>query len=389
MHKHDLAALPPHARRAAQVSLLLQRDASRSARHCRGCGALPALCCCAEWRAQAAALAACPHAVSVFLHPRELHRSNSTHHCILALLGSGRAAAVVVAGAGGAAEAQGGGSDCGGDGDGGAPFVSAARAYADVQAACAASGRSPVVLFPSAAALTVAQWRAASDAPRGGAHHVILLDSTWSESQCMARELAALGADFVRLSLPEAGVVSLFQACRKQPAEGKVCTAEALAYFFNELAGGGDVAAGAPCGGSSGSPFAGPHLHFALLPSLRSAQCRALLYALAVSVDRQSKQTGLIKGCARSSRGAGFRTWRLGAGAGPWLGALPAWLLERVCELAYGRGGVCSSGYFPRSAGSSGGGGGGGAAEPAWVRSSRVPLAHCSRALSDFARGVW
>jgi DTW domain-containing protein YfiP len=373
MHKASLLALPPQDRRNAQVSLLLEREKLRSSNHC-ACGTLrsqaPALCLCRRLSALASTFSSLPHAVSVFLHPRELHRNNSTHHLIVSLL-RGHGEAVVVAGGSTSAE--------GGEAAAPSGFQSATAAFGRIQASCEAAGRTPLVLFPCAAALTVEEWR--KSAPSASAH-VVLLDSTWSEAQCVARELASRGATFVKLGLPEGGVASLFQACRRQPAEGKVCTAEALAYFFEEL--GGGCLQGLP-GGSSGSTFAGPHLHTALLPSLTSHHAKALLTAVAMSVDRQVKQTGML-GSSKHSRGAGFRTWELGEGAGPLLGALPAHVLERVAELAYGRSSVCPSGYYQR--GRFAKEGGGEASAPPWVEAT-VPLARCSKALLHFSRGQW
>ena len=214
----------------------------------------------------------------------------------------------------------------------------------------------------------------------------------------MARELALLGAAFVQLTLPEAGVVSVFQAVRRQPAEGKVCTAEALAFLLEEMhawrqRGQALVPPPPPplppplplppdAAELPASPFAGPHLHFAALPALASARAKALVLAAACLVDRHVKQTSMLGG--RHSRGAGFRTWRLGAGAGPLLGGLPAHLVERICAFAYGEGRVAASGYFARTQARTGGVG-----VPAAHCGARVPLAQASTALSVFAGGGW
>jgi DTW domain-containing protein YfiP len=391
-HTKALRTLPPQERRAAQVSLLLSRDQHKSSGHCV-CGTLPAYCFCSELANLSPLFSTLHHHVSVFLHPRELHRNNSTHHLIQLLL-QGRCSTVVVAGCSGGEAAPSAASPS-------PAFSSCSAAYAAVLASCAATGATPVVLFPSASAASIPAWQAAALPTPASPAHIILLDSTWSESLAMSRELAALGASFVSLALPPAGLVSLFQACRRQPMEGKVCTAEALAYMLHELRGGGVPPTTLPPQQQQQqqppSPLAVTRLHTALLPALRSAHSQALLHALAVSVDRQTKQMGMLGGAA--SRGPGFRTWQLGVeGAGPFLGAVPAHVLERVCEYAYGPGAVCPSGFFRRFAGQqsrqkAGGssGSGGGAAEAAlepW-QARLAPLAQCSKALAAFAQGQW
>jgi DTW domain-containing protein YfiP len=346
-----LHALPPHARRAAQVRGIISRGAARVGRLCAGCGAAAALglCFCGELGALSAKMEKCPHALLTLLHARELVRSNSTHRLLAALWPRGDAAVVVHG------DAAGGGA--------------AAAAWARVLRESAVDGRAPLVLFPASGALGVAAVRARFPAARGA--RLVLCEGTWCEARTLAKDLAALGATLCKLQpLPHP---ALFQACRRQPAPGKVSTAEAVALFCEEWLRAGQAPGAAapfplpppplpPPLGPPAAPFSQAlHLHAARLPTVRSSHAQVTLLAVATLVDRAAAQTGLLGG--PHSRGAGYRTWVLGPSCGPFLGAVPAWIVERVCEYAYGPGAAMPSGYLERARPRKGGGGGEGGEE--------------------------
>jgi hypothetical protein len=135
------------------------------------------------------------------------------------------------------------------------------------------------VLFPGSGALTVPQWLASASAPWGcnsrsgnaepslrtkdfgaddsGSHadssharsnssasssgpgqtkSVVLVDGTWRQARRMAKHLAAVllpGVPQVTLTLEGPSRLSVFR--RKQSAEGRVCTSEALSLFLGEV----------------------------------------------------------------------------------------------------------------------------------------------------------
>ncbi len=70
--------------RDEQILGMLERQKVSLAKHCV-CGPLPRYCMCKHLERERAKLFALQHAVQVFIHPRELSRSNSTHRLLLAL----------------------------------------------------------------------------------------------------------------------------------------------------------------------------------------------------------------------------------------------------------------------------------------------------------------
>lgn len=350
---------------------MLERQKVSLAKHCV-CGPLPRYCMCKHLARERAKLFALRHAVQVFIHPRELSRSNSTHRLLLALFDDQTCGLEVVGGVHGGSvegvvkEKEEGEDKEGEDKEGGGStppppgvtFTSTKEAWGRVLASCQRTGRTPAVLFPSPHSQPIPTWLASlTPQQRSKGAHVVALEATWSETSSMARELHALGAPFVSLS--SLGGPSLFQPCRKQVAATKVCTAEAVALFLGEC----------------GHPY----------------HSKVLLDCLRTLVDRITRQTGLI---CPTARGSGHRTWELGEGGGEHLGRIPAWCVERIAEYAYGVGSVCPSFYRERRAG--GGSvacswevGREGSALPPPSQYTQTPLAHASKSLYFFAAGHW
>ena len=303
----EILKLPPSGRREVQLVKILSRALDKTSKRLNCvCGPLPAYCFCDVLNLERKKLVAMPHSLRVFLHPRELSRSNSTHRFLLSLFGSRGGFDVL--------------GSSGGDAGGGFTTSTTAEAWNRVGESCKVSGQRPCVLFPGAHSVPLQDWYArVPTEERTAGLHIVVLDSTWSESNSMARELASLGAPFVSLT-ETASPASLFSACRKQAAPSKVCTAEAVAAMIGELGGAG------------------------------AYHSRVILYCCKALVDRVTRQTGLVGPLAR---GPGYRTWSLGeSGAGAFLGRLPTWILELVGEYAYGPGvGVIPGGYFWRLSG--------------------------------------
>lgn len=271
--------------RDAQLARVVERSVASTANKCVACGLLHRYCACSSsaWRSSRMQLSRCPIALATILHSRELGRGTSTHRLLGHIFPDADTYVVKWRGDG---------------------------FWAHIQTLCAADGRTPFVLFPSATAMSARE--ACVGLPRNRIR-VVVLDGHWKEAAKLA-SIIPPGVAFITLSgTTDSNAVSLFQACRTQPAEGKLCTAEAVGCALDEII------------GSSGYGSA-----------IRSA--------LRTFVDCHVRQLHLI-GLGPHTRGVGYRTWTLGPSAGA-LGAVPAYLVELIANFAGHA--VAPSGYRPR-----------------------------------------
>ena len=226
------SSAPPSDVRAAQVARTLARTDARTGGRCGGCGlqVLPprSHCVCALVRPLR-----CRHAVTTVIHPCELARASSTHR----LLARGLQA-------------------CDTRVWNTPAWPDVAAVWADVRAQCAVSGRAPAVLYPAPHAVPVAAFYAAlPPRQRAAGLHLIVIDGTWSNARCIAKQLPALleppggGAAPTDGCAPVAVCVgprqphTLFHPLRAQPSPGRVSTLEAVALVLDEcraVDGGGD-----------------------------------------------------------------------------------------------------------------------------------------------------
>jgi len=380
------AALPPDERAAAvaalrdaQVSRALARAAAALAPKCAYCALLSRFCACAPWawaRARLRGGRGAPFAVTALVAPREIARGNSTHRLLAAALG----ADVVVA-----------------RGEAGA-----AAAWGALEARAAAAGEELFVLFPSPDALTPRAARAAL--ARGARARLVVLEGRWREARALAGALPPR-ARLVALPTGAGAPASLFQPCRVQPAPGALATAEAVAAAadaWGEAEGEERAEAGAGARGAGGDAAAADDAAAAAAAAATAAAAVAhftgdtLRGALRAFVDRHVRQANML-GVGAHARGAGYRAFELGAGAGPFLGRLPATFLVAVAELAYGPArGFAPSGYAARARWAPPARRDAGAelraraaALPLPARATASPLARASRALYFLAAGSW
>jgi DTW domain-containing protein YfiP len=185
-----------------------------------------------------------PHAVTCFVHATELYKTSSTHQLLLRGLQHSELCVWH--------------SDA---------YPTAAVVWEHVLQQCAASGRTPAVLYPSPTAIPATEFlaRLSPERRRRGVH-VVVLDGTWHNVSAMNTELPA-SAPRIVVSPPP--TYTLFGPLRAPPTPGRVSTLEAVACLFDELrsslrptpvdggaggsagAGGGEAAGG--CGrGASG-----------------------------------------------------------------------------------------------------------------------------------------
>lgn len=269
--------------RDAQLARVVARSVASNANKCATCGLLHRFCACSSpaWQISRQQLSSCRIALTTILHSRELGRGTSTHRLLGHIFPDADTYTVKRRGDG---------------------------YWGHIEALCAVDGRTPFVLFPSATAVPVRD--ACAGLPRDRIR-LIVLDGHWAEASRLA-SIVPPTVQFVALSPTEQGP-SLFQACRTQPAEGKLCTAEAVGCALDEIYG-------------------------------SSVSGNAIRAALRTFVDSHVRQLHLI-GLGPHKRGAGYRTWTLGPSAGA-LGNLPVYLIERIADFAGDA--VAPSGYRPR-----------------------------------------
>ena len=275
---------------------------------CSGCALLPKFCACTAWEwARARFTGTQQHAISVIVHSLEVGRGNSTHRLLAKIC---NADVFVISGK-----------------------TEVLNVWNEIENLCALDGREPWVLWPCEAALSPIDAKAAvcqrsanaaarlvsgigNTSPR---MRIIVLEGRWREARYIASALPP-HTRFIMLPMcvgtnekddESVYAQSLFQPCRSQPSPGALCTAEAVASTIDALVAGDN--------NNTTASFAGDTLRF----------------ALKVFVDRHVRQANLL-GIGAHARGAGYRTWILGAGVGGNLGLLPAWILINIAELTYG-----------------------------------------------------
>lgn len=311
---------------------------------CSGCALLPKFCACASWEwAHKRFTGTQEHKVSVIVHTLEVGRSNSTHRLLAKIC---NADVFVISGK-----------------------TEILNVWKEIENLCALDGLEPWVLYPRETALLPkdalssmrcqlsgsqlsgsASGSTSPTSPRRPRMRIIVLEGKWREASYMASSLPA-HTRFIMLPMcvgtnekdaeslfPQ----SLFQPCRSQPSPGALCTAEAVASTLDALAAAGDNETDDT---DTLDTTILPLPTFFTLPTFAGDTLR---FALKVFVDRHIRQANLL-GIGAHTRGAGYRTWDLGAGVGTNLSKLPAWVLINIAEFTYGSDrGFEPNGYFQR-----------------------------------------
>jgi DTW domain-containing protein YfiP len=321
------------------------REELIAANCCLGCSLLHRYCICSAIEA-----ATSLHHVTTLLHAVEAYRSTSTHK--LLLLGLKHSDAKIV--------------DSIADG-------SVAAIVAGVRESVAASGRTPVLLYPSERAGTVRSlYTELSPEQRSMGLHALVLDGTWSNVRAIYKSLCEVMPDLRHVVVEPEHECSLFQPLRAQPAPGRISTVEAVACVFDEWYSARAAERGLIGGSASCSAAAASSSLYRHMPPVHEVVLRCpsyigrhLRYALCMLVDRVCRQTGFIG----TGRGSGYRTWLLSSSsssssssplssAGSSSAAcnsaagnllqLPAWIIEHIATFAYGRDNCMESGYLLR-----------------------------------------
>jgi DTW domain-containing protein YfiP len=201
------------ARRSAQVKQLLSYVATKldkekllSQGKCLRCAFFdPSTCVCDELQPLP-----CKHKVTVMLHPAELGSQSSTHNIMKLTLQN---AEVCVWNS--------------------PDFPTGTSIWDHVTRDSVETGRAPVILFPSADAMTVPELlHSMTASERAAGIHVVVLEGTWANAKSMIKDIPP-GAR--RVVIQPTRVNTLFSPLRTQPAPGKVSTIEAVACLFDEI----------------------------------------------------------------------------------------------------------------------------------------------------------
>lgn len=281
------------------------------------------------------------HSVTTIIHPCELARVSSTH--ILLKLGLAKSATCVW---------------------NTEQWPDVASVWQHVRQECEATGQAPAFLYPSPHAVHVADYyRSLPPAQRRAGLSLVVLDGTWSNAKCIAKELPGLleahrtmsasggsgGSTSRFVPAPVAVYVTprqpftLFHPLRRQPSPGRVSTVEAVALVFDDVAAveaslaHPQLDVGEHQSAVGRRPVVWPHDLLGNHGSLDGHATRLRLYLMTL-VDAITAQNGelgptrrelsvsgapqppvlLPDGCKRAKfRGVGYRTWTIGGAQPP------------------------------------------------------------------------